>query len=253
MNSSAVFRHVMEGILNPFTMAWVVFGLLLLRLCLRGDSRAVRAGLMFIFIGFIFFSMGWFSDALTNQLEKKYPIVNTPDPDIHWIVVLGGGKRKHANAPMNHLLTCSSMQRLLEGVRLYRKLPGSKLILSGGGVDGPKSEAELMASLTSWFLIPSRDVLQETVSINTADQAVEIKHLVHQEPFYLVTSGVHMPRSMALFLKQGLHPVPAPSDYPYDQGGAWKNMVPRLGNLLTLSKSWHEGVGMIWGVIRGKV
>ena len=37
--------------------------------------------------------------------------------------------------------------------------------------------------------------------------------MIGREKFILVTSAAHMPRSMALFRKRGLQPIPAPADF----------------------------------------
>ena len=48
----------------------------------------------------------------------------------------------------------------------------------------------------------------------------------------LVTSAIHMPRSVALFKHQGIEVIPAPADYTVTQQG-WDNMFsPDLPSLL---------------------
>ena len=254
-NPAAMFRHVMEAVFNPFNIGLAVFIFLVVWLCLYGDSRMIRVGLFTLLIGVLLLSTGWLPHFITDRMRRHYAVVNTVNPEIHWIVIFGGGQLVHVNAPVNYLLNKTTTQRLLEGLRLYRQLAESKLILSGGGeADETESEAAHMATLATWFAIPSRDLVLESTSINTADEAVAIKQWVHQAPFYLVTSAIHMPRAMALCQKQGLNPVPAPSDYPYQEGANWrKNWVPHPVNLLNITVAWHEILGWAWGVIRGKI
>ena len=40
-----------------------------------------------------------------------------------------------------------------------------------------------------------------------------VKEIVGKDKFILVTSASHMLRAMALFRKQGMEPIPAPTDY----------------------------------------
>nr|WP_232505618.1 YdcF family protein [Legionella clemsonensis] len=105
-----------------------------------------------------------------------------------------------------------------------------------------------MAELASWFSIPKSKIVLETTSINTADQAKAIKQFVKNEPFYLVTSAIHMRRSMALCLAQGLHPVAAPTDYTFfwNDERIGKIYLPNPYNLFYLSIAMHEILGSWW-------
>jgi uncharacterized SAM-binding protein YcdF (DUF218 family) len=53
----------------------------------------------------------------------------------------------------------------------------------------------------------------ENKAKDTAEQAIEIKRLVKNDRIVLVTSAIHMPRAMALFTKQGIDCVSAPTDF----------------------------------------
>lgn len=254
-DASTLFRHGMEAIFNPFFILLALLAVLIIWLWKYGDSWMVRGGLLFVLIGLVLLSTNWFPQTMTHKLQRQYLAGNEINPNIHWIVVFGGGQLRHVDAPVNHLLNPTTTQRLLEGVRLYRQLPASKLILSGGGErDETKSEAAHMATLASWFSIPEKNLVLESRSVNTADEAIAIKQWVHQEPFYLVTSSIHMPRAMALCRKQGLNPVAAPADYPCAKTTDWeKTMLPHPINLLNANVAWHEILGWVWGRVTGKI
>lgn len=107
-----------------------------------------------------------------------------------------------------------------------------------------------MTELAKWFAIDSEKVVVETASINTADQAHELAAIVHDQPFYLVTSAIHMPRSMALCQQQGLHPIAAPTDFTFFWStDTWVKMViPNSYNLAYTSIALHEILGKIWAL-----
>ncbi|KTD21540.1 membrane protein [Legionella lansingensis] len=243
-----VIRHLLETILNPFFVCLLLFAFLLALLWLCGNTRIVRWGFLLVLVLLLIFSTGWLPSTLTHQLEDRYPVIKKVDPDVHWVVVLSGGQSEVRDRPVNTLLSSASLKRLLEGVRLYRQLPRAKLLLSGGGYGFETPEAQRLAQIASWFAIPATDMILETTSINTADQAKAIKPLVHEERFYLVTSAIHMPRSMKLFLAQGLHPIPAPTDYTYFwDDERWRKMfLPNPYNLFYLSIALHELLGTWW-------
>lgn len=60
---------------------------------------------------------------------------------VKWIVVLGGGVVSDTRLLANNQSLCSSLARLVEGIRIHNNLKGSKLILSGGADFVPVPEA----------------------------------------------------------------------------------------------------------------
>ena len=257
VNMAADFRYFFAAILNPFFIGFMLLAISIAWLFIAGDRRLVRVGLLLSLIIFLILGTGWLPARLVAMLEQQYAIVSQANPDVHWIVVLGGGHNtEHAGVPPNDLLSSESMARLVEGVRLYRQLPQAKLLLSGGAMRPMETiaEATYLANIVSWFDIPKRDVVLETDSFNTADEAEEIEKIVHTEPCYLVTSAIHMPRAMALFRQQGLHPIAAPTDNMLLRmnDNRWEdNYLPNARNMLRTQSTWHEVLGLIWGKCRG--
>ena len=247
-----IFRHVIEALLNPFFLIVLLFTLCLILLWWKGEDRLVRYGFSLTFFLLLLVSMGWLPHKLTVKLENQYPAIAKVDPNIHWVVVFSGGQSDLKNMLPNNLLNSATTKRLIEGVRLYRQLPEAKLLLSGRGYGGEVPEAKRMSELASWFAIPAHKRVLETASLNTADQAKEIKKILHAEPFYLVTSAIHMPRSMLLCQAQGLHPIAAPTDYTlYWDDERWaKSYLPNPHNLFYLSIAMHELLGRVWATLQ---
>lgn len=258
---SACLRNSFEAIFNPFSLILILLCITIGLCFFYPNSQARYYSGSALLICFFAFSTGWLPNWLIYHLARQYPIVITPDPSVHWVVVLGGGHHYYRNTPVNQLLNTPTTHRFLEGVRLYQHLPGSKLILSGGGYHlSTKHPGELrpnrvdntdgfeMAELASWFQIPKTDIILETASINTQDQAIAIKPVVKSEPFYLVTSAIHMPRSMAWFQSQGLHPIAAPAESHFaHKKTRWKTQIkPDPENLVKMNYISHEYVGLAW-------
>lgn len=241
----ALMRHVIEYLVNPFFICLFLIGLCTLFLWRHKHPLFIRRTMLLVFLVLFGISSGWLPKYLTQHLESQYSVVTEVDPEIRWIVVLGGGQTLAAGLPANDLLSSASIKRLIEGIRLLRSLPEAQLILSGGGSAGEQKEALLLAELTKWFSIPERQIVLENHSINTADQARELAHIVKNEPFYLVTSAVHMPRSMALCQKEGLRPVAAPTDFTFfwSTDGWVKLFIPNSYNLTYFSIAIHEFLG----------
>ncbi len=133
---------------------------------------------------------------------------------IRHIVVLSGEFREGDLTSADHL--GGSILRLMEGIRLWRAVPGCKLVLTGGIIPGLSEEmaiAEAMAAVAQDMGVPKEDVILESRSWTTEDQAKLVASIVGKEPFALVAAAFHMPRSLMLFRFHGLNPIPAPADF----------------------------------------
>jgi len=83
-----------------------------------------------------------------------------------------------------------------------------------------------------------------------------VKEIVGKDKFILVTSAAHMPRAMGLFRKQGMEPIPAPTDYMAGEreGGLRLGMFfPSAGSLEKAGSAIHEYLGMVWGKLRSQI
>jgi uncharacterized SAM-binding protein YcdF (DUF218 family) len=258
---AANFRRLIEYLSNPFFWVFVILLLLTIYLMMPGRDRvAKRAGsvLLLLWIGFYSVSTPWISDWMIRQLESQYVRVKQVNPNVHWVVVLGGGAAKNLEIPASEALSGVSLKRVFEGVRLYRALPEARLILSGGaGAAKPEfSVARRFDEFADWIHVPKAHRVLEVDSINTADEARFIKPLVGDSPFYLVTSALHMPRAMMLFEKQGLHPIAAPCNYlflKHEKTKSWTRFLPTAGHIVRFNIAWHEYLGQWWGAMRGKI
>jgi uncharacterized SAM-binding protein YcdF (DUF218 family) len=204
------------------------------------------------------------SDFMLRPLEyRTLPFMNeTPgqqaDPAaarISSIVVLGGGSTDDPQIPLNSRLGLESIARLTEAVRLYRLLPGSRLILSGGSAFGEQPEAEVMAETARVMGVPSHDLRLESKSRDTEEQALFVRPLVENSPFLLVTSAYHMPRSIALFQKQGMAPIPAPTAFMARSARFTTpaTYFPNASGLQNSERAFHEYLGLLWSWLRGSV
>jgi len=145
---------------------------------------------------------------------------------VKWVVVLGGGQNNHPQLPVTNQISPESLVRLTEAVRIYRAIPGSKIILSGDAIFNRVTEAETLSKTAVIMNINPRDLVLEDKSTDTEEEARYIQKIIGKDPFILVTSAFHMPRSMALFQKQGLSPIrPLPV--------IWSKIEQRQKNLMT--------------------
>jgi uncharacterized SAM-binding protein YcdF (DUF218 family) len=262
-----LFKKIVAPLLLPLPLC---LGLLFIGLGLLWFTRRQRSGKILVSAGaglLLVLSYSAVPDMALRPLELKYPPVADLNagsggpqdaPSLRagsYIVVLGGGISSDPTLPITSQIGPASLSRLLEGVRLYRAEPGRKLILSGGRVFRPTSESQVMSRVALIMGVNPRDILQESVSRDTEEQARLLKPLVGRERFFLVTSAVHMPRAMALFRRQGLDPVAAPVGLPAQQMGQWspEGLFPSTGSLGLTDIALHEYLGLAWAWLRGDI
>jgi len=203
------------------------------------------------------FSYGSIADILLKPLEHKYaPLMELHAfSDVKWVVVLGGGHTSDPNLPSTGQISHSSLSRLVEGIRLHNLLGRSKLILSGGGASDAIPEAKVMADVAVALGVAGEDVVLESLSRDTKDEARLIQRIVGNDRFILVTSASHMPRSMAMFRKTGMQPMPASTDYYVKQrrGMSPGMFFPSSGGLGKTERAVYEYLGLTWAKLKGQI
>lgn len=141
-------------------------------------------------------------------------------------------------------------RRVVEGIRLWRHIPDSRLILSAGR----KIEGRFMRELPPQFGVPLSAMHVQAGASDTADEARIFAATLGKAPFALVTSAFHMPRALRLFRAIGLHPVAAPCEYRTFECPSFTNcLLPSADSLLTTQLAIHEYAGLAWLSLTSKV
>jgi len=251
-----LLKKIVAPLFFPLSICFeiLLFGLVLLWFTSRQRTGKVAITIGALLLGALSFSA--VSDKLLGPLGYKYSPILTSNviSGIKWIVVLGGGHISDPRHPVTGQLSGTTTVRLVEGIRLYRIVPGSKLILSGGGAFDPVPEAPIMADVAIALGVDRGDLILEPASQDTKDQARLIQKIVGKERFVLVTSASHMPRSMALFEKFGMKPIPGPTEYLVKQNQQLtpRMFFPRPTALGKAEIAFYEYLGMLWAKIRGQ-
>jgi uncharacterized SAM-binding protein YcdF (DUF218 family) len=240
----------------PFSLARLLLGLLLLWLTGRqraGKRLATLGTLLLLLLGY-----GAVSGRLLATLERRHaPVadVSASAGRVRWVVVLGGGSSADESLPAGKRLSEASLARLVEGIRLQRQLPGSRLLVSGGAVFGPGSDAETMRALAVELGVDPSALDLDAVSPDTETQAEIVRGRLGAEEFYLVTSASHMPRALALFRKVGTNPIPAPTHFltQSDRSISPSDFLPNSGSLRRAETATYEYLGLAWAKIRGRI
>jgi len=172
------------------------------------------------------------------------------------ILVLGGGYH-----PSDHDLfgfaVGNGASRILTGLELARRGVATNLVL-GGSVPLPGTDEVTSAKVQNWVNaqgVPGITVTNLGICRNTYEEVLAFKPLMQSNQWtsvLLVTSALHMPRSVALFRKQGVVVEPVACDFHgYGTPKPGFNIFPSWGNLELLSLYTHEKIGWVVYKLRG--
>jgi uncharacterized SAM-binding protein YcdF (DUF218 family) len=195
-------------------------------------------------------SSGKTAAALSSPLEYAYLKASTPDANspAKAIVILSAYATDDPNMPLSTRPNSSAMFRIVEAVHLWRACHQCTVI-----VTGMNPTIKVMAESLVALGIPSAQIRVDSQAANTARSAVNLRASLGDQAFYLVTSAGHMPRSMGVFLKQGLRPIPAPTEYHVPKNIAQANWSPSSLSLYFSDSAMHEHIGILWYRLTGRI
>ena len=237
----------------PFGLFCLLVGLFLL--WTREAKWARNTGFIAGFLIIFTFSLSPVANFLLDGLQSQYkPLLRIPSP-LTRVVVLGGGVSGGKNYPANLTLGPSSLSRLVEGIRLFKLIqasnPRAELILSGGRAFQSVAVAGTMRNTAVMLGVNPQNIILEDGSQDTRDEAVFLQKTLQDEPFILVTSAYHMPRSMGLFEKLGMHPIAAPTQFFGYSENPFTHYLPNTSNLMISDIAIHEYLGILFEKSKG--
>ena len=190
------------------------------------------------------------ADALTYR-RSDAPVADA-------VVMLGGGYYV-SDRDLYGFALCDGGARVVTALELLRTEKASALVLGGGlpvaGRPDVTAPSLLEHWVAAWGLASSAGVVTNLgTCMNTHDEAVQFRKLeeaYHWRKVLLVTSALHMPRSVALFKKLGIVVEPVARDFKvYGVPGARLSFspFPRQNRFQVLGLYLHEKIG--WWVYR---
>jgi uncharacterized SAM-binding protein YcdF (DUF218 family) len=194
------------------------------------------------------FSSGKTATLLFSPLEYAYTRVPQQVLPVRAIVVLAAYATNEQDMPLSSRLNDSAMFRIVEAVHLWRRCRDCTVVVTGSS-----PTVDVMAEALVPLGVPHTQVQLDTDAGDTGDSATNVRRMLGNAPFYLVTSAGHMPRAMAVFAKVGMQPVPAPTDYQLPKLVAKAEWRLSVFHLKCSDLAVHERVGMWWYRVRGRI
>ncbi|MDP4733279.1 MAG: YdcF family protein, partial [Limnohabitans sp.] len=196
--------------------------------------------------------------ALLRTLENRYPVPTTEAVGRHVGVIVLGGATEHSDIYQAHgqVPLGQAAERMSVPAGLLRQHPNLQLVFSGGegrllatGV----SEAELAKAFYQQQGVDMGRVVLEGGSRTTRENAIQVAALLGErckQPWLLVTSAWHMPRSVPEFEAVGCQVTPYPVDFRTGAATAWTE-YSLARSLLLWQTALHEWLGLwVYGVTR---
>lgn len=229
-----------------------------------GLSRGSQASRRALAIAAAFFTLAgsyvipWNVSRVVSYGYRQLQRDDVP-PGTVTIVVLGSGSVQVRNWAEDTLTVPDyiSASRLLEGARLFRMLGAARIISSGGAAtpqDRFRPSGQVMANTLVSLGIPREQILIETESTNTHDEALIVRAMLAEHPtdhVVLVTSRVHMRRSVGTFRAAGIAVIPSIARDPVSVETLWEMLVPTDKGLREAALTAHEVLGLAAYGVRG--
>lgn len=245
-------KKFIGGMLMPLPALLLLMALALLLLWFTRWQKSAKVILSLSWLCLLLFSLQPVADRLLLPMESKYPTYHGTE-QVNYIVVLGGGYTFNPQwAPSSNLIG-NSLPRVTEGVRLYLKQPGAKLVFTGARGATAISNAETAARVAESLGVPRSDIVILDRPRDTEQEAAQVAALVGERRFILVTSANHLPRAMRFFEKEGLNPIPAPANQLAITSplNFWERMMPSALYLSHSERVWYETLGSLWQWLKG--
>lgn len=228
-------------------------------------SRWVPVPIALALVVLLLGSNSWVTNGLVQSLEGEHlPKGDLPTADA--IVILGGATRS-AFPPRPTVDLNEQGDRIFYGAQLYREGKAPVVIASGGRIEwrgGGPSESADMAQILEVLGVPPTAILQDPTSLNTYQNAVNVQQILEErglDRILLVTSAMHMPRSLAIFQHLGIDAIPAPTDFLVTQqeldepNSSWQgtllSLLPDSERLDMTTRALKEYLGTVIYRLRG--
>jgi uncharacterized SAM-binding protein YcdF (DUF218 family) len=227
---------IIDFILLP--ICWI-FILLLISFFSKNQKSRNRS-LLALLVIFSLFSNPLFVNRLYILYEQP-TISLLKNENYTWGIVLGGGMTRPSNTDQSDKINVGeTADRFIQPIILYKFGKIKKILITGGNTSigrikvDKSHETNDVKQLMIAMGVKPQDIYMETKSRNTRENAINtaklLKNYLENDEVLLITSAMHMPRSIRCFEKVGFK-VKA---YPVDTRG--RNVESGILDLFTPSE-----------------
>lgn len=230
-------------------------------LCLRPSSRRARTLFLAATSFFALSSIYGVSHPIGKLLSGRYhPLTKADLPSGRTaIVLLGSGiyTARGWDGVRYSVPERTTAPRILEALRLYRMSEFAWIVSSGGNLrpDMPVEAAGVtMRNELVELGVPPERIQVETESRTTHEEAEVVKAMLPSlqvDHIVLVTTELHMRRSVGTFRAAGIEVIPAIAPEPIQVDDQWQRLIPSEAGFSESKALCHELVGILYYRVRG--
>lgn len=246
---------VVEMLLSPLDLALLAL-IIAAVLAWRGRHQSARRVLSTVTAFLLLLAVLPWSDWLVRPLENRFPEQRELPSRIDGIIVLGGSIDPVHSDERGRPVVAYAPERLMSMVELSRRTPEARAVFTGGSGSVTRQDvkdAHYARQLLEALGVPEGRVIYEDQSRNTRENAEFSKALAAPkdgETWLLVTSALHMPRSVGTFRAAGWPVTAYPVDYlSRPQPSGWGFNLARNSTLIRTAL--HEWIGLAYYRLRG--
>ncbi|MGB5104935.1 MAG: YdcF family protein [Steroidobacteraceae bacterium] len=214
-----------------------------------GKALTMTGGLGLLLFGFL-----PVSHYLVHPLETRFPLPTLP-AEVTGIILLSGSERPAVSDEYGEPQVGAHGSRYITALRLAARYPEARVVYTGGSRTeegkGPLGTQTGVAAeiLGSVGLDPARVTFDEQ-ACDTCGNASATRTLVQPqagETWVVVTSAMHMPRTIACLRAAGWGEViPYPTDHKVVIGSWGAGTFQVADNLSLLDAAAHEWIGLVY-------
>ena len=242
-----------------YTQPFTLLGLLIVAVGLYGLRHQWKTAswrvALFGLLGL--FALTWPPAAaiVATPLIRRYVREIRPSGDAEAIVVLAGAVEDATSERPYALVGRDTFKRVMHAAWLFhnwKPLP----VLAAGGPESSGGEAAsvIMRRMLEAEGVPSSKVWTEEQSRTTYENALYSAKVLHDHgvgKIALVVEADSMLRAELCFRKQGLGVTPAPCYFWGSQGS--ERLLPGWKGIYRQEILLHEGIGLLWYWLRGRI
>ncbi len=244
------FSKIIWWFVEPSIVFRVLFlaAIVLLWTRWRRSARRLLVILAVVMVSLAVFPIGTW---MIVPLENRFPPVREIPPSVVGVITLGGAVNQFKTVARDQTSLSGRVERLTEFVAVARRRPELRLVYTGGS--GSLRRQDLKETLVARRLFAEIGfdpalVVYEDQSRNTHENAVMTHALIRPGPediWVLITSAMHMPRSVGVFRKAGWKVLPYPVDYKTDGTGEFRYFHGFPSGFVSLGTALKEWAGLL--------
>lgn len=246
-----LLKKIISAFLLPVPIGIILLFLALFFL-LKNSYKKAKIFLVLGFFWFALLSNQTISNMIISPLENAHPALKETPKDIKYILVLGNGHKTNDNFPITSELNTTAINRLIEGIRHYKNLENSKLIVSGYSFDDVNSHPQMQKKLAISLGVNEADIITLDTPKDTKEEAIEAKKIVGNQKLILVTTASHMKRAVMLFEKEDLNIIASPTNHKFFTS-TYPTSYFNATNIKKVELAFHEYLGMVYSYVKGEI